>query len=239
MAGNRGRAMNGQAWTFPADVWPQAAAGLVQQRVAAGLRERGECSVMLTGGRSAGSLYRAWAAMPDFRQLAGIAFYFGDERCVAADHPASNYDMARQTLFRNGLPAGCRVFRMEADTPDHDAAARRYEQILPEQLDVLLLGVGEDGHVASLFPGSPALHERLRRVVPVVGPKPPPQRLTITPPVIARAKTVFVLATGLAKARVWEMAMLDPADADNLPARLVLNANWLLDAAPPGGLFIE
>jgi 6-phosphogluconolactonase len=205
------------------------AARLIQDRIDAILLERGRCSVMLTGGQSAERLYTAWAALPDFRQLAGARFYFGDERCVPPEHPESNYGMAMRTLFYRGAPTGCSVFRMEADDADREAAARRYGDALPHKVDVMLLGVGEDGHVASLFPGSEALQEVSRRVLHVVGPKPPHERLTITSPVIVNAKSVFLIATGKKKAPILALALSSTEDIASLPVRLSCSGTWLLD----------
>ena len=217
--------------------WPQLAAALIHGRINSILKSQGQCSVMLTGGRSAGRLYGAWSELPGFSLLKGVRFYFGDERCVPADHPESNYGMAMRTIFQRGVPAGCSVFAMDGADPDRDAAARRYDEALPEQMDVLLLGVGEDGHIASLFPGGEALNEAGRRVVPVVGPRPPRERLTITPPVIKQAKSIFVLAAGAAKVAVLsEMLAVKGDDVLMLPARLVLHATWLLDTALPEAL---
>ena len=91
--------------------------------------------------------------------MTGVSFYFGDERCVTPDHAESNYGMAMKTLFPQSVPTGCAVFRMEADTADQEAATQRYAYLLPDLIDVLLLGVGEDGHIASLFPNNAALKE--------------------------------------------------------------------------------
>lgn len=209
--------------------WPVQSAQLIQSRINAVLVNKKLCSVMLTGGRSAERLYTAWAELPAFRQMAGVQFYFGDERCVPPDHPESNYRMVMRALFNQGVPTGCSVFRIEADALDLEAAALRYEHVLPEKVDLLLLGVGEDGHIASLFPGSVVLQEVDRRVVRITGSKPPHERLTITPLVIARAKSVFVLATGAAKAQILVKALQMAGDFDILPACLVLNAIWLLD----------
>lgn len=172
---------------------------MIQDRVNSVLLEHGQCTVVLTGGRSAERLYTSWARLPEFSQTSGIRFYFGDERCVPPDHLESNYAMVMRSLFNRGVPNSCSVFRMEAEDSDREAAAQRYAEALPEKVDVLLLGVGEDGHIASLFPGSTALHEVGRRVLPVSGPKPSFERLTITPSVIAQARSVFVLAAGTAK----------------------------------------
>lgn len=214
---------------FEVTEWPAQSARLIQESINAILLECGQCNVMLTGGRSAERLYTSWAALPAFRQMSGVRFYFGDERSVPPDHPESNYGMAMRSLFHGGLPSGCTLFRMQADDPDREAAALRYDQALPEKVDVLLLGVGEDGHIASLFPGSAALQEVGRRVAPVIGSRPPHERLTITPPVIAQARMVYVLAAGAAKAQVLVKALQETGDSDTLPACLVLNATWLLD----------
>jgi 6-phosphogluconolactonase len=108
--------------------------------------------------------------------MTAVRFYFGDERCVSPDHPESNYGMAMRTLFKQGVPKGCSVFRMEADGSDREAAALQYSEMLPDKIDLLLLGVGEDGHIASLFPGSEALQEVARCVMPIIGPKAPNER---------------------------------------------------------------
>ena len=107
---------------------------------------------MLTGGGSAARLYKAWRDLPAFQQMIGVSFYFGDERCVPPDHEESNFGMVIQVLFPQGVPTGCSVFRMEADATNLETAAQRYADLLPDSIDVILLGVGEDGHIASLFP---------------------------------------------------------------------------------------
>lgn len=210
--------------------WAARASSLIQDAIDAVLQEQGACRVMLTGGKSAEKLYIDWATSRKFRNANGISFFFGDERCVPPDHHDSNYGMVIRTLFSLGVPKGCFVFRMEADDPDREAAAMRYDKMLDAKVDVLLLGVGEDGHIASLFPGSPALLEQVRRVVPVSGPKPPNERLTITTPVIAQARSIFVLASGKTKARVLAQALHDTDNIAALPARLLLEATWLLDS---------
>jgi 6-phosphogluconolactonase len=213
--------------------WSRDAANLLHGSVLSILAEQGTCSVMLTGGRSAALLYDTWSSLPGFQQISGVWFYFGDERCVHPDHPESNYGMVMQTLFQQGVPMGCSVFRMEAEADDRNRAALRYEELLPAAIDVLLLGVGEDGHIASLFPNNTALQEQKRWVIPITGPKPPFDRLTITPPVIANARSVFVLAVGESKAAVLHSALNMPTDFDRLPARLALKATWLLDSVSP------
>jgi len=193
------------------------------------ISQNGTCHVMLTGGCSAASLYSAWAASmgsPD--DLQDVQFYFGDERCVPPDDSESNYGMAVNRLFPDGIPQGVQLHRMEADSNDLVAAGDLYAALLPKAIDVLLLSIGEDGHIASLFPHSAALHETRRSVVPVTGSKAPYRRLTITPPVIQNARQVFVMALGEQKRAVYEEALRDPEDIDSIPARLVLERTWII-----------
>jgi 6-phosphogluconolactonase len=120
---------------------------------------------------------------------------------------------------------------MEGERDDRDAAALAYDALLPERLDLLLLGMGPDGHTASLFPGDPALREPARRVLPVFGPKPPPWRLTLTPPAIRAAREVFVFAFGASKAPKVREALEGPDDPASTPIQLARDGVWFLDRA--------
>jgi 6-phosphogluconolactonase len=210
--------------------WAEMAAREIQVAIESSISERGACNLMLTGGSTAEELYSYWARS---RQLLGcsIKFYFGDERCVPPEHSDSNFGMVKSALWSGILPAGVSVQRMRAEVADPDHAAREYEHLLPEAIDVLLLGMGEDGHVASLFPSSSALRVRDRSVVFATGPKAPHSRLTITPKVIKRARSIFLLALGAEKGRTLAMALRKAADEDSFPVRLALAGTWLLDHA--------
>ena len=216
---------------FKPDLWKYEVAELIHNRVESVLQKRGECNILLTGGTAAKKMYGAWSSKFDTCPLDGVSFYFGDERCVSPEHPQSNYGMAMNTLFEAGIPQGCSVHRMEAESDDLEVAANCYAAVLPESIDILLLGVGEDGHIASLFPYTAALYESKRRVLPILGPKQPRRRLTITPPVINQADSIFVLASGAGKAAVLAEAMRRPDNIDALPARLAISGVWLLDRA--------
>ena len=159
----------------------------------------------------------------------------GDERAVPPDHPGANYRMAAETLLDPARVPEERRHRMPAERPDREAAAREYAELLPERPDLVLLGIGADGHIASLFPGSASLLEQERRVVPVQGPRPPTWRLTVTPPVIAAARERIVLANGRDKAAAVARALHGSEDASVCPARLARAGLWILDseAAPP------
>jgi 6-phosphogluconolactonase len=219
---------------FEPDVWAQRSAELVYKQMKDVLLRRRLCNVMLTGGRSAKKMYGALSFLLKGLALHRINFYFGDERCLSLNHPDSNYGMAIDTLFSKAIPQNFIVYRMEADNCDLDSAANQYAENLPEVIDILLLGLGEDGHIASLFPFSEALYETNRLVMPIKGPKKPYQRLTITPSVIHRASNIFVLAAGTARANICRDAVDTPKNIDALPARLVLRGKWLLDTLPGG-----
>jgi 6-phosphogluconolactonase len=144
-----------------------------------------------------------------------VDVFWSDERAVGPDHEDSNYRVAKELLLSHAGQA--RAHRMPADDPDLDAAASTYERELVRVLgdrprfDVVLLGVGPDGHVCSLFPGHPTLEEASRLVVAVAdSPKPPPRRLTLTLPALAGAE-IFIAAFGAAKRDVIREALWVPA----------------------------
>ena len=217
----------------PAELVRRASRWLALELTSA-IAERGSCAVCLAGGRTPEPVYRALAVE------SGIAWervdvFFTDERAVLPEHPDSNYRMVRLALLSRVTIPPARVHRMEAERVDRDAAARDYAQALPARLDVIVLGIGQDGHTASLFPGSPAMDER-RLVVPVVGAKPPAERLTITPPVIGRARRVAMIATGGDKAAMVARAVEGPDDPKAIPAQLARRGSWFLDEAAAAGL---
>ena len=200
----------------------------IQHHVFQYLRRISPTSIMLTGGRSAEKVYSSWASSVEcMSYFASTNLYFGDERCLLPTNPQSNYSLVMRSLFPKGLPNDLSLHRMEADSLNLEDAADNYGRLLPMNIDLLLLSVGEDGHIASLFPHSPALHELQRSVVPVVGPKAPFSRLTITPRVIESARNIIVLAEGVEKRKVYEMALEAPEDIDSIPARLALNGIWV------------
>jgi 6-phosphogluconolactonase len=150
-----------------------------------------------------------------------ISVFWGDERAVPPDHPDSNFGLAERLLID---PLGGRapgVFRMEAENPDLHGAARAYEEVLKAQLprdalDLLILGIGDDGHICSLFPGHPALTIEDRWVIAIEdSPKPPPKRLTLTMPFVLRSQNIWVIAVGPRKLSVLQRAIA--RDADETP----------------------
>jgi 6-phosphogluconolactonase len=196
------------------------------------LETRERCSLALSGGSTPGPVYQGLAAeLPDREPWRRIDVYFGDERCVPPDDPASNYRMAREALL-DRVPVGRpQVHRMEGERADHDEAARAYDTVLPERLDLLVLGLGDDGHTASLFPGAPSLAESRRRVIAASAPTSPRDRLTITPPVIRDARLTIGLVTGAVKAAALARVIDGPYDPDRTPGQLARAGLWIADTA--------
>jgi 6-phosphogluconolactonase len=208
------------------------AAAWIRRRLDQGVATRGSASIALSGGTTPRAVYEELSHLPAPEGLPGtrVSVYFGDERAVPPSDSESNYRMARESLLeRVPIPSNT-VHRMMGEAADLDRAALEYEQLLPDSLDLLLLGIGNDGHTASLFPHSAAVGEHRRRVVATNdGPPPVPRRLTITPPVIAAARQVVVLAAGAAKAEAVARALEGPLDPRSVPAQLVRNGTWILD----------
>ena len=172
-------------------------------------------SLVLPGGSVAEAFFPVLAlAAIDWTM---VEVFWGDERAVPRDDRDSNYRLADELLLRRVAIDPARVHRMPADAADLDAGGRCYEAELervlgnPLRFDIVLLGVGPDGHICSLFPGHPALSETSRRVLAVTdSPKPPRERLTLTVPALAGAE-IYIAAFGAAKADVIRAALSSPA----------------------------
>lgn len=213
------------------------AADWIVERLAQAIGARGQASLALAGGSTPRPIYADLSGRPK-GSIAWdkVSIFFGDERAVPPDHADSNYRMAREALLSVAPVPEKNVHRMEAERADRDRAAADYARALPTRLDVLILGMGPDGHTASLFPGSSALSETRRLVLPVTGTKPPPQRLTVTPPVIAAARGVLVVATGNDKAPMVARVLEGAVPATEAPIALARRGTWMLDSAAAGQL---
>ena len=216
-----------------------AAAGAIAEAAAAGIEALGRTSLGLSGGRTPVATYRALASEPLRSRVdwTRVRIYFADERAVRRDDPESNFRLAREILIDPLRIPPRNVHRMKGDYPDLRVAVEEYEAHLTEPIDILILGVGEDGHIASLFPGTPLVSENARRVAMVAdSPKPPARRLTLTPRALAEARRVLVLATGAEKADAVARALEGEDEPREVPARLVRGRDWYLDRAAAAGL---
>jgi 6-phosphogluconolactonase len=230
-------------WRDLADLSRKAAEEFV--RLANQVVSEKDCfTVALSGGSTPKELYSLLAA-PEFAERIPwpkVHLFWGDERCVAPDHPESNYRMVKETLLSKVPIPEKNVHRMKGEE-DPRIAARNYEQTLRKffalsegefpRFDLVLLGLGRDGHMASLFPGSAALHSTNHLVAAVASAPPQPNRLTLTLPVINRAAHIIFLVAGKDKAA----ALRDALGAENDPVRFPSQSikpgkgklTWLVD----------
>jgi 6-phosphogluconolactonase len=216
-----------------------AIAGVVQEAV----ERRGQCALLLSGGSTPRASYELLATQyRDRVPWAQVHLFWGDERVVASTDPRSNARMAREAFVDRVPCPPANVHPVPAGLPSADAAALRYEETLRAHFpgdwpvfDLALLGLGEDAHTASIFPGSPALVERVRWVMAVEAPAEPPQRITLTMRALSSAAQIFMLVSGAGKAEALRRA-LDPASApERYPAAALQSAArrvvWWTDRA--------
>jgi 6-phosphogluconolactonase len=208
----------------------------------------GRFTVALAGGSTPKRLYSLLATEPYRTCLPWrkTHLFWGDERAVPPEHPDSNFGIARATLLsRVPIPAN-QVHRMQAERADLDAAASEYAAEIartftaqppdePPAFNLILLGLGTDGHTASLFPYTQALQERRRWVAPNYVPTLQANRLTLTTPILNRAAMILFLVSGADKAAVLQTVLEGPPDPERLPAQLIRPVAgrlvWLVDQA--------
>lgn len=216
----------------------QRAYELVLAQIQTAIDQRGRCTLALAGGSTPKPLYEALAQadLPWDK----LYVFWGDERYVPADHPDSNAKMARQAWLNQVAIPTEQIYPVPTDDPDPAAAAAQYEQTLRQvlmeptavpSLDIILLGMGDDGHTASLFPHTAAL-QVCDRIVSV-GNKDGQPRITFTVPLINAGRYVLFLAAGANKRPALRQVFAPTADANAYPSRLIqpLNggAHWLID----------
>lgn len=207
---------------------------------------RGKCLIALSGGRTPERAYKIWSA--EYREKMPwdkTHFFFGDERFVPESDEKSNYRMAFRALFENAPVPAENIHPIVTNFASADDAARAYEKVLREYIsdsgpsfDALFLGLGVEGHTASLFPDSPALREEKRWALGVRVPAEPPVRITLTFPVLRRARQTFFLVAGEDKKEiVAKLRRGAPEEIANLPVAMLKPKGeeiWFLDKAADG-----
>lgn len=203
----------------------------------------GRFSIALSGGTTPRKLYGMLGDEPYRSQIdwALVDIFWSDERCVPPDSEDSNYLLAQQVLLNKIPIPAAQIHRMPADEPDRDAASQAYTEEMRRifatngipSFDLIQLGMGPEGHTASLFPHQASLHEQQRLVMPVSVPKPPPPRLTFTPPILNAAHNVLFLVTGTDKADAVQAVLEGAYNPDEYPAQIVRPTHgevvWMLD----------
>jgi 6-phosphogluconolactonase len=204
------------------------------------IRAKGFFTVALSGGSTPHGLYMTLAIDPYREQVSWshVYLFWGDERCVSPDHQDSNYRMARESFIDKVPIPKENVYRMPAEKADHYRAAMEYEQTIRAffhlnagefpHFDMILLGMGEDGHTASLFPCTPALAETNRLVSANYIEKLGVYRLTLTVPVINHAALVLFLISGKPKALVLKEVLEGEYQPQRLPSQLIRPVNGRL-----------
>ena len=232
---------------------PNAVARAAAERVVRAADENivlaGRFTIGLSGGSTPKLLFQLLAS-EEFRgaiDWSRVEVFFVDERCVPPDHAESNYKLARETLLDKVPIPGDNVHRMRGEVNPPEDAAKEYGLMLEEKfgdtggLDLVLLGMGDDGHTASLFPGTAAVNETKHRCVANYAEKSTTGkswRLTLTAPFINRGREVSVLVTGANKAKTLAEVLEGPRDPQRLPVQLIAppsgKLTWLVDAAAAG-----
>jgi 6-phosphogluconolactonase len=210
--------------------------------------KRGRFAIALSGGHTPGKMYSLWAQSEQYRNKTPwdrVHLFWSDERFVPADDPRSNYRMARETLISQVPIPAENVHPMPTNLSSPEECARAYETELlkffgsePPAFDVQLLGIGDEGHTASLFPGSPALGEKVRWVAAVRVAAEPPQRITLTPVVLNQGRNTFFLVAGEGKRAILSAIRDELASKPSqYPAARIHPARepvWFLDQAAAG-----
>ncbi len=236
--------------TTPQELF-EAAAEEVLRAAKEAVAQRGRFTIALSGGSTPKNLFNLLATnarnvLPWDRTF----FFWGDERHVPPTDPDSNYRMADEAMLSKIPVAAGNVFRIAAENPDADGAAEAYEQTLrkffqlePGQIpvfDLILLGMGPDGHTASLFPESAGLQEKRRLVIANWVEKLKTSRLTLTLPVLNAARCVAFLVSGTDKATVLKTVLEEDAPGEQYPSKLIQPSKgkliWLVDRAAASAL---
>jgi len=236
--------------TTPQDLF-QAAAEEVIRSAADAIAQRGRFTIALSGGSTPRNLYTLIAANASATLPWNQMFFFwGDERHVLPDSPDSNYRMAKETLLTKVPIPSTNIFPVPAENPDAAVAAETYEQTLRKffvvapgefpRFDLILLGMGPDGHTASLFPETAALEEKSRLVVANWVEKLGSSRITFTLPLLNAARCIAFLVSGTDKAAALHEVLEGNAPAEKYPSKLVQPREgkliWFVDRAAASGL---
>jgi 6-phosphogluconolactonase len=230
----------------PGDVAKEAAARIAKA-LRGGIDRYGSACIALSGGNTPRAAY-ALLAQDTSIDWTKVEVFWVDERAAAPTDDRSNYRWAKETLIDGAKIPAHAVWRMPADARDLEGAARAYDALLHARVressdgwpafDALILGVGDDGHTASLFPGDAAIDIADRSVVAVPQKGAREARMTLTAPVIERSIALFVLAVGAAKQAPLERAWSVEGDIHETPARVIRSARgaitWVIDRAAGG-----
>jgi 6-phosphogluconolactonase len=210
------------------------------------IAESGWCNLVVSGGKTPGAIYRLLSRPPRATDInwSKVRIFWGDERLVPHDHHSSNYKLLQETLFADVKIPAENIFAVNTALGSTSAAADAYEKTISSVLklsagqvpvfDVVLLGVGEDGHIASIFPGSKNIAEKNKIALPAEAAVEPKLRVTLSAPALFQAKRVYFLVKGEGKADIIHQIFHGNQTVDQLPAMLYKQASgrltWFIDS---------
>ncbi len=227
------------------DTLRQEAARYVVRVASESITTHGRFTLALAGGSTPKKLYGLLASEPYRDQIdwALTEIFWSDERSVPPDNEDSNYHLAQEVLLSKVPISATQIHRMPADADNRDQASLTYTQEIQRvfgtngipSFDLIQLGMGPEGHTASLFPHQASLHEQTRLIMPVTVPKPPPPRLTFTPLLLNAATHILFLVTGQDKADALQAVLEGEYNPDEYPAQIIRptqgEVTWMLDPA--------
>lgn len=214
--------------TFQNKCWTHNFVNVINTEIDKILSNKNICNIFLTGGRSAEHFYKIWASTLNTR-VDKINFYFGDERCVSSDSKDSNYNLVFKDLFKKNIKSNFNLYRIEAEKEDLQQVIFNYKQILPSKPDIILLSLGEDSHIASLFPyqNNYKNHDDLIITNSNLHNF---KRITINYNYINKADLIYCFVIGKKKGIALRKIIEDENDLDCLPGKFILNkATWITD----------
>jgi len=219
-----------------------ATTGRIADCIEQAIQQNGLCNMALSGGNTPGGIFSLLASIPyrDRLDWSRLHFFWGDERMVLPEHQDSNFRLVQETLLEHIKIPHENVHRMRGEIAPEEAAAEYAEMLhdhfkeSPPCFDLMLLGLGEDGHTASLFPGTDAVEECEKHVVAVFVPKLDAWRVTLTLPVLNAARNILFLVSGKSKSEMVQRIMSNKQPDKEIPATMVNPQNgeihWMLDS---------
>lgn len=228
--------MDAKIETIETKIFSEVVADEIVASIGEAISERGRCSVSLAGGGTPGSVYRLLARPPRVSEIdwSKVSFYWGDERWVPNTNTQSNFKMVQETLLSHIPAPGPTVYPVDTSLKSPEDGARAYGDLVCEveqtkpgeipQLDIVLLGIGEDGHTASLFPGTSVVTAKGKMAYALKHPTDGSSRVTLSSEVLFSGKKIFFIVNGDTKAAMMKRVLKGSDPVEVIPARLYLGA---------------
>lgn len=202
--------------------WSKNSASFILDEIKKVISENSKCNIIVTGGSSAKRVYLSLGKFKNFQKMKNIFFYLSDERCVSLTSKFCNYKMIKKSLLKNNKN---KFYKINSNI----LLNGNYEKLLKKKINILLISVGSDGHIASIFDNSSMLKKNNNALARVKCKKKPSWRITITPKIISLVEKIIVLAPGKKKFLIFKQIKEKKKNFHLLPAALLRKGTWLLD----------